>query len=204
MKVITESYLRMLWRHKQLQLGGLFIVEKNYIITPSARGFLRDHQIEVQEEVTSRLSGKKPNTQLAENKVNGLLNPIPLTHQESTPPQLTACCIDAIEHVIQLLYFPLLPDTFFGVGTWQCIGAQQEVLRQWCSADGMGAIVERQWNQPDEVVAFSTCPWRTWQYSAGELRRCIARVQTLLDDTVAGQAWSQWAKQANDFLNHAK
>lgn len=188
MKVITEDQVRKLHRTKQIHDGGNYELAEGCLLTPSAQGYLREKRITVVRCSYTEQEATYP----------------AVTTETATEPSqaLSPAICDAVEHLIQLLYFPLLPDSFFGVVTWQYIAVQQQNLRDWYKQESKKGLPLKSWLSPEESMCFASCSWRAWQYSAGEIMRQLRWISSLLEGRPEASDFSQWADSCYAFLNN--
>lgn len=195
MRVITERDLLTLLRKKEIEYRGTYEVEVPYVITPSAKSLLRDKQILLVEKNVPDTSHNMVNEVSSEKNT---INELPDKSDYGDGIEIH----DAVSQLIQLLYFPLLPDDFFSPLVWQYIEKQQDQLRRWQESDFTSPLDNIIWSYPGEKFNFRCCSWRTWQYSVGEINRQINRVEWYMKSRDCSKTFGDWANSYRKFINN--
>lgn len=185
MKVITEDTVRRQFRKKQLEEGTSWKVGADALITPSAQSYLREHHIQLLHE-TDRKTEEKVRSAKIEN----------YHHQRrlsvAQDPQNKFLLQAEIRHLANLLYFPLLTDSYFSISWWNYFAQQQLWLRDFAnSAEKTISMCEAS-APADFHVCTENC--RVWSYSLQEIIDQIHKIQCLLAAGKSSEVFSSWSK----------
>ncbi|WP_122646078.1 hypothetical protein [Enterococcus mediterraneensis] len=180
MKVITEEKIRQLILKKELYDGACYDVSSSSLLTPSAQSYLREHHIEIRKkaEITNEKYLKKASSSI-QHSISGQF-----TKDTDQIMKLE------IIHLINLLYFPIIPEIFFEENEWQFFQKQQKWLKDFSE----NQYTMQGFAEPSPFKSKKIKNTRSWQYLIGEISYQIGKIQIRLTDEEKKKVFDQWSK----------
>ncbi|MDH6363323.1 hypothetical protein M2139_000257 [Enterococcus sp. PF1-24] len=166
MSVITEEAIRQKLRKKQLVVGSTLYFLQGDIFTPSAKSYLREHQIKLEEQKQTLISK------------NRLLEGSQVSDQE-TKAQLAEVA-NRILHLHNQLFFPQLANQDLASQGWLYLEQQQHWLLTFRKSILTQQIQTLLPKKEEQQIVPTQIFSRIWNYYCYECYQSIEEISLLL------------------------